>query len=81
MPTTERVTYAWCFVHASLHVFAQASTPWCTAAWAALDAADREAALTEKQTRFGAARFFDELPREQQLALRHMEPDKHHPHE
>lgn len=81
MPTPERVTYAWCFDHAALHVFPQASTPWCTAAWAALDAADRNEALKGKQNRYGAARFFDEPPREQQLVLRHIKPDKHHPHE
>ncbi|MBQ1164476.1 hypothetical protein KBZ21_41565, partial [Streptomyces sp. A73] len=41
--------------------------PWCTAAWAPLDATNEAEAQDEKARRWGDAQFFHQLPAEQQL--------------
>ncbi|MBQ1165212.1 hypothetical protein KBZ21_45310, partial [Streptomyces sp. A73] len=59
--------FAWCFDHGRMHHFD--GPPWCTAAWAPLDATTEAEAQDETARRWGDAQFFHQLPAEQQLAL------------
>lgn len=61
--------YAWCWSHGALHKFPAGQDPWCTATWVWLDGTVEEDALTDKQARYGDARFLHQLPADQQLAI------------
>lgn len=65
----EKLTYAWCFDHGTLHRFPAGDTPWCTAAWVALTATTEQDALDAKHAAWGEARFLHELPVTQQLEV------------
>lgn len=60
------LSFAWCFDHGSVHVFGPDGA-WCTATWVALSGNTRDGALTDKQIRYGDARFLHELPIETHL--------------
>jgi len=59
--------YAWCFSHGQLHAFT--ANPWCTATWVRVNGSTEEEAVTDKEARFGDARFLHELSGEQQLEV------------
>lgn len=69
MDETRDLSYAWCLDHGRLHRFSQEDGAWCSALWVPLDGTSEGTALANKQSRFGEARFFDELPREVQTEL------------
>ncbi|AJC55103.1 hypothetical protein GZL_02512 [Streptomyces sp. 769] len=60
--------FAYCFDHGDLHVF-QHEVSWCTAVWVSLAGTSSAEAMADKQASFGAARFLDQLPLEQQAEL------------
>ncbi len=64
--TTGTPTYAWCFSHGRMHTFVPSTEhpdgAWCTAEWMPLDGGTEDAALTDKQTRYGDAQFIHHLP-------------------
>lgn len=66
--TDTPIMYAFCFDHGELHVF-RGGEPWCTAAWVTLSGSNREEAWEEKLSRFGEARFVDDLSLEQQVEV------------
>ncbi|MFJ8313300.1 MULTISPECIES: hypothetical protein [unclassified Streptomyces] len=68
MMTDTPTTYAFCFDQGDLHVF-RGEEPWCTAAWVTLSGSTRDEALEDKRSRFGKARFVDDLPLEQQVEV------------
>ncbi len=61
--------FAWCFDHGQMHHFAADETPWCGAAWVWLAGATEAEAMDDRASRFGEARFFDQIPHEQQYAI------------
>lgn len=61
--------FAYCFDHGRTHHFAEGETPWCDAAWVWLDGDTEDQALANKQARFGAAQFEDQLAMDQRLAI------------
>ncbi len=68
-PDDRRERWAWCFSHGAVHYFGADQGPWCTATWVWLNGATEAEALADKGARFGDARFLDQLPNEQQLAI------------
>jgi len=61
--------YAWCFSHGFMHTF-DPEMPWCTATWVWLDGDFKDQAASDKQQRYGDAKFLHELPdTEAQLAV------------
>lgn len=67
------IWFAWCFSHGRLHTFhPSAGDPlgaWCGALWTRLNGTDEEAAVADKQARYGDAQFIDHLPLDEQLAI------------
>lgn len=64
--------YAWCFSHGRLHTFHPGPDDdgaWCTAEWSRLNGNNAQAALADKQTRYGDAQFLNELPLDVQMAV------------
>ena len=61
--------FAWCFDHGRIHRFGADETPWCDAAWVWLAGLTEAEAMADKQTSYGDVQFFDQLTREQQLAI------------
>ncbi|MFB8182661.1 hypothetical protein ACFC8N_43060 [Streptomyces sp. NPDC055966] len=55
--------------HGRLHHFTQKEGAWCSALWVALSGDNEPSALADKQTRFGDAQFFDQLPQTVQVEL------------
>lgn len=65
----EKLTYAWCFSHGTLHSFPTSDTPWCTATWVAFTATTEADALAAKQEAYGDAQFLHDLPNDQQVEV------------
>lgn len=59
--------FVWCFDHGRMHNFSEGA--WCTAWWVVLIGTTEAEALGDKVSRFGDARFYDQLPLEQQVKL------------
>ncbi|MFG1858444.1 hypothetical protein ACGFJT_41895 [Actinomadura geliboluensis] len=69
-PAESTPLYAWCFSHGRLHRFhADPARAWCTATWMPLEGESEDAALADKNTRYGQALFDHELARDQRLAV------------
>lgn len=73
MERMDEVSYAWCFSHGRMHVFAPSAEypdgAWCTAAWVRLTGDTTEAAEADKVARFGDAHFVHQLPLDMQAAV------------
>lgn len=61
----DHVTYAWCFSHGRMHFFRPTTEhpdgAWCTALWVTLAGETEEAAIADKEARFGGAQFAHHL--------------------
>ncbi len=60
--------FAWCFGCGRLHIF-RGDDAWCAGTWTLLAGDTRNAALADKRTRFGTARFFTDLPVEARIVV------------